>query len=171
MSERFVTVGKLGRTRGVKGELYIVAKTDFPQRFLKMTEIHLRYKDQWEIIRLESVRMVSGRPVVKLEGIDTPEKAARLTNREVGVPEDRIEKLPEGSYWVHDLIGCRAVDEKTGEDIGEIVDVETYPASDVYTIRTDDGKDVVIAAVDNYVKSIDIVNKKVVVDRTGIVEP
>ena len=171
MSEIFVTVGKLGRTRGVKGELYIIAETDFPGRFLKMTEIHLRNKEQWETIRLESVRMVSGRPVAKLEGIDTPEKAARLTNREIGVPEDQIEKLPEGSYWVHDLVGCRVVDEKTGEDIGEIVGVETYPSSDVYTIRTAEGKEAVIAAVDNYVKSIDIVNKKVIVDQAGIVEP
>ena len=171
MSERFVTVGKLGRTRGVKGELYIVAETDFPQRFLKMTEIHLRYKDQWEKIRLESIRMVSGRPAIKLEGIDTPEEAARLTNREIGVPEDQIEELPEGSYWVHDLIGCRAVDEKTGENIGEIVDVERYPANDVYTIRTSEGNEVLIAAVDKYVKSIDIVNKKVIVDQAGITEP
>ena len=170
MAERFVTVGKLGRTRGVKGELYIVAETDFPRRFLKMTEIYLRYKDKWETIRLESSRMVSGRPVIKLEGVDTPEQAARLTNREVGVPEDRIEKLPEGSYWIHDLVGCRAVDEKAGKDIGEIVDVEAYPANDVYAIRMADGKEVVIAAVEKYVKDIDIVNKKVTVDPAGITE-
>lgn len=171
MSDNFVTVGRLGRTRGVKGELYVVPETDFPERFLDMDEIFIQHKDGWQKTRLESTCLVSGRPVIKLEGIDTPEDAARLTNREVGVPEDQIERLPEGSFWIHDLIGCEVVEENSEVCLGEITGVERYPASDVYLIRTPDGKEVMIAAVGRFVKSVDVQARKVTIDKAGIVEP
>ncbi len=170
MSEEFVTVGKLGRTRGIHGEIWVVSETDFPDRFLQMTDLHLKYKDRWEMVAIESARFVSGRPVIKLEGIDNPEEAARLTNREIGVPKDQVMELPEGSFYIHDLIGCRVIDKESGAVIGEIVDVETYPANDVYVIRTTDGKDVSIAAVEEFVKNIDMTDKNVIIDPAGLLE-
>jgi 16S rRNA processing protein RimM len=169
--EIFVTVGRLGRARGVKGEVYIIPMTDFPERFLSMSQIHLKNRDQWETVRLQSARLVSGRPVIKLEGIETPEEASRLTNREVGVPKDAVIELPEGSFWIYDLIGCEVLEEDTGSHVGEIVNVETYPANDVYTIKTSEGKEVLIAAVAQFVKSVDITSRKITIDRAGIVEP
>ncbi len=171
MAEVFVTVGKLGRTRGVKGEMYIIPNTDFPGRFLDMSEIHLRYQDRWEKVHLDSSRIVSGRPVIKLEGIETPEEASRLTNREIGVPKDQVVKLPEGAFWIYDLIGCEVLEESTGARVGEIEAVETYPANDVYTIRTEDGKQLLIAAVHSFIKSVDVTGRKITIDRAGLIEP
>lgn len=171
MSDSFVTVGRLGRTRGVRGEMYIIPETDFPDRFLDMNEIFIQHKDGWKKTRLESSRIVSGRPVIKLEGIDTPEDAARLTNREVGVPEEEIANLPEGSFWIHDLIGCEVVEENSEVRLGEITGVERYPANDVYLIKTEDGKEVMIAAVEQFIKSVDMAARKVTIDKAGIIEP
>lgn len=171
MSDNFVTVGRLGRTRGVSGEIYIIPETDFPDRFLGMNEIFVQHKDGWKETRLESSRLVSGRPVVKLEGIDTPEDAARLTNREVGVREEEIVKLPEGSFWIHDLIGCEVIEENSEARLGEITGVERYPANDVYLVRTEDGKEVMIAAVGQFIKKVDTDARKVTIDRAGIIEP
>ena len=170
MCEVFVTVGRLGRTRGVRGEIYVIPDTDFPKRFLNMRELHLKTRDGWEKVTVDSARMVSGQPVLKLEGIETPEDAARFTNREIGVPEDEIAKLPEGSFWIHDLIGCQVIDNSTGSVIGEITAVETYPANDVYMIRTPEGKEVSIAAVESFVKKIEILDKKVFIDTAGILK-
>lgn len=170
MSEVFVTVGRLGRTRGVKGELYVTSETDFPQRFLTMREVYLRKKDNWEKLAVDAARVVSGRVVIKLKGIDSPEEAARYTNREIGIPQDQMVELPEGSFWISDLIGCEVIEESTGDVVGEIIEVETYPANDVYTIRTIDGKEVSIAAVEKFVKKVDITGKKVLIDGTGLLE-
>ncbi|MEW6411388.1 MAG: ribosome maturation factor RimM [Candidatus Zixiibacteriota bacterium] len=170
MSEEFVTVGRLGKTRGVHGEIWIVAETDFPDRFLQMTELYLRYKDHWEKLAIDSARLVSGRPVVKLEGFDNPEDAARLTNREIGVPKDQVVELPEGSFYIYDLIGCRVVDNDSDTVIGEIVNVETYPANDVYVIETAGGKKVSIAAVKEFIRDIDLAGKTVRIIAAGLLE-
>ena len=171
MSEEFVTVGMLGRTRGVQGEMYITPTTDFPDRFLGMREMYLRFGDHWEKVKVDSTRLVSGRPVIKLEGIDTPERAARLSNREIAVPKDQVVKLPEGSHYIFDLVGCKVIEDGTDLEIGEITNVETYPANDVYEIKAADGKKTLLAAVSKYVKSIDTANKRIVVDRAGLIEP
>lgn len=171
MSEEFVTVGKLGRTRGVQGELYITPLTDFPDRFFGMQEMYLRSRNRWEKVKVDSIRIVSERPVVKLEGIDTPERAARLSNREIGVPKDQVVKLPEGAHYIFDLVGCKVIEQGTDLEIGEITNVETYPANDVYEIKTVDGKRNLLAAVSQYVKSIDTVNKRIFVNRAGLIEP
>lgn len=163
-------VGRLGRTRGVKGEIYIIAETDFPDRFLDMKEIFVQNKDGWLKVQLESSRLVSGQPVVKLKGIDTPEDAARMTNREVAVPKDQMVELPDNSFWIHDLVGCEVVEENSHITIGEITSVERYPANDVYVIMTTDGKEVQIAAVEKYVKSVDTDARKVTIDKAGIIE-
>lgn len=170
MSEEFVTVGRLGKTRGVHGEIWIVPETDFPDRFLQMTELFLRYKDHWEKFAIDSARFVSGRPVIKLEGFDNPEDAARLTNREIGVPKDQVVELPEGSFYIYDLIGCRVVDDESEAVIGEIVNVETYPANDVYVIATAEGKRISIAAVSEFIRNIDMTGKTVRIIAAGLLE-
>lgn len=168
MEEKLVTVGRLGRTRGVAGELYIVPETDFPERFLGLREIYVKRHGQWEKLLIESTRFVSGRPVIKFENVNTPEEAARLTNREMAVPKEEIYSLPEGRFYIHDLIGCRVFDDQSGDLIGEIVSVETYPANDVYEIRTSDGKNVVFPAVEKFVRDIDLENRKVVIVSGGL---
>lgn len=168
MEEELITVGRLGRTRGVAGELYIVPETDFPERFLGLREIYVSRQGQWEKLLIESTRLVSGRPVIKFENVNTPEEAARLTNREMAVPKEEIYRLPEGRFYIHDLIGCQVFDHESGGLIGEIVSVETYPANDVYGIKTTEGKDVLFPAVEEFVREIDIVNRKVIIASIGL---
>ena len=169
MSIEFVTVGKLGRTRGVQGELYIIPETDFPDRFLGLTEIYIKSKHGWEITQIDSTRLVSGRPIIKLKNVDSPEDAALFTNREIGVPKDQIVELPDDSFYIFDLVGCRVYDEQNNP-VGDISDVEQMPANDVYVIVTDDNKTLQVPAVKQFVKLVDIKNKKIIVSRDGILD-
>jgi 16S rRNA processing protein RimM len=167
-TRKFITVGKLGRVRGVKGEIYVTPLTDFPERFVGQKEIYIDNRGQWVKFKIESARLMSGRPVLKLEGIDNPEDAARLTNRGLAVTDDELVKLPEGSYFIFDLIGCRVYDGATGNFIGELVDVQRQPANDVYVIKKEDGEEMVLAAIKKFVTSIDIKEKKIIIDQAGL---
>ena len=169
-AQKFITVGKLGKVRGVKGEIYITPLTDFPERFVGQKEIYIDNRGQWVKFKIESARLIAGRPVLKLEGIDNPEDAARLTNRGLAVTEDQLVKLPEGSYFIFDLIGCRVYDSATEVYIGELVDVQQQPANDVYVIKKENGDEMVLAAIRQFVKRIDIKEKKIMIDQAGLLK-
>ncbi len=159
-----VRVGQLGRTRGTNGELWITPDTDFPDRFIGLTEIYVDSSGNWEKIEIESVRMVSGRPVIKFPGIQTPEEAALMTNKLLAVSKDDVVELPDGDYYIFDLIGCNAFDSTTDDCIGTVVDVETYPANDVYVVESEDKKKLRIPAVVRFVKDVNIERQRIVVD-------
>jgi len=159
-----VTVGRLGRARGVHGEIFVTPETDFPERFEDISEILVKTVDSWKMYAIEWSKMISDRPVIKFESIHSPEEAGRLTNRLLGVPKHDLVKLPEDTFFLFDLVGCRVFDEKSGESLGLIVDVECYPGNDVYVIELESGKQVQIPAVKEFIKNVAVAEKKVKID-------
>ena len=168
--EEFVTVGRLGRPWGVKGEIFVTPLTDFPERFDNIEEIFVSSKNDWEKKKVVSSKFISGRPVLLFENINSPEQASRLTNRYLAIPKSMVRELPEGSNYIYDLIGCQVIDDKTGEAIGKITEVELFPANDVYMIETNDGKIKSLPVIERYVKKVDADSKKVFVDPSGMIE-
>jgi 16S rRNA processing protein RimM len=166
--EDFIIVGKLGRTRGVHGEINVTPDTDFPERFDGLKEIYVKDRADWKKFKIVASRFVSGRPVLTLEGIGNPEDASRLTNRLLAVPKSQVVKLPDDTYFIFDLVGCRVIEDGSGRTLGEVEDVEQYPANDVYVIRTTDGRKVLFPAAREFVKSVDIENKKITVEPGGL---
>ena len=165
---KYIEIGQLGRTRGVAGEMYVTPLTDFPERFLDMREVHVSVRGDWQLFRLEFTRLVGGRPVVKFIGIDTREEASRLTNSLLAVPIEQVVSLPEGSYYVFDLVECEVIDETTGRRLGRIHDVRQFPANDVYVVATEDGREVLFPAVKAFVRRVDITARKIFVMPGGM---
>ena len=148
--------------------MFVTPLTDFPDRFLDMTSVFVSVNGTWDRFEIESTEMIGGRPVMKLKTIDTPEDAARLAQCELAVTRDQVVPLAPDRYYVFDLIGCAAVDALTGEPIGTIADVQRYPANDVYVIEAADGGKMICPAVAAFVLSVDIITRRVVVDRGGL---
>lgn len=168
MSAEYITVGKLGRTRGLHGEIYVTPSTDFPDRFLGLKSIFVKSLSDWENLKIVSTRIISGRPVLKFKDVNTPEDAARLTNRELAVLKSEVFELPTDRFYIFDLVGSEVYDSETNELIGEITDVIQYPANDVYQITGPDNSLVFCPAVKQFVSRVEIDNKKVFVDKNGL---
>ena len=169
-NETYIIIGKLGKTRGVRGEIRVTVFSDFPERFVDLTEVFVGNRGTWEKRKLESAQMISGRPVLKFEGVNSPEEASRLTNRELAVTRDQVVELPEGMFYIFDLIGCRVFAGDDDASIGEVIDVRQYPANDAYVIKMNDGRVMSLAAVVQFIKHVDVENKKIVIDSAGLVE-
>ena len=163
-----ITVGKIGRPRGLNGELYVSPNTDFLERFENLTEILIKGNEGWEIIKVVSSKIISGRPVLKFNRVDNPEEAARLTNKLIGVPKEQAFVLPDDTFYLFDLVGCKVYDFVSQEEYGEIFDVEQYPANDIYHVKNLEGKIILVPAVKKYIKEVDINDKKIVIDLTGL---
>lgn len=164
----FVIVGRLGRRRGVAGEIFVTPETDFPERFEGMTEIYLKRRAEWVKMKIIATSFVAGRPVLKFEGVNTPEDAARLVNLDLAVPRSQMFELPEGLFYIFDLIDCDVIDTVSGQKVGKLKDVEQFPANDVYVVEKLDGRLARLAATKDFVKEIDIDGKRVLIDTNGM---
>ena len=165
-----VVIGRLGRSRGLDGDIYVTPLTDYPERFAGMTELFVGSQDGWRKSKVIAARMISGRPVLRFENVNSPEEASRMTNRELAVARDKLVELPEGAHFVFELVGCQAVEEATGALIGEVIDVEKYPANDVYVVRTGEGKKLLVPAVKQFVKRVDVEARTIALATAGLLD-
>lgn len=147
MSGRFLEAGELVAAHGVHGEVKILPWADSPE-FL--TDFDTYFIDN-KPYTVESSRVHKTCVLAKLRGIDTPEAATLLRGRHICVERDKAQ-LPEGRFFIADLLGCRVIDEVQGE-LGELKDVLTLPASDVYVVKGT--RSYMIPAVKEFVKQID----------------
>jgi 16S rRNA processing protein RimM len=119
--------------------------------------------DKRQKLRIHSVTLIGGRPVVKIKGVRTREEAARLTNFSVEIPGEKARVLPEGSFYQFELIGCRVIGADRTE-YGVIEEVLFYPANDVYRIRSERFGETLFPAVDRFVVRVDVPGREIVID-------
>ncbi len=171
MSENqdYIVVGLLGKTRGVDGEMWVTPLTDFPDRFLDIESIYVEVKNSWELMKIASADLHSNRPVLKLDGLKNKEEASRFTNRRLAVTRKELIGLPEDTYYVFDLIGMAVIEDKTGEKLGVVTDVNSYPANDAYDVKLNDGSEKQLAAVEQYIKRVDLEKKEIAIDPAGLI--
>lgn len=164
MKERpeYVIVGRFGRPRGVYGEIYIVPISDNPERFHNEVTLWIESGSGYTKLITESIRYISGKPVVKIEGYNSREQVSELTNEYLYIGSNDLGKLPEGSYYIFDLIGCRVTDINNRE-LGLVCDVLSYPANDVWVIEVKNGEKVLFPAVENFIDVVDIEKRRIVI--------
>ena len=146
MEKQFLEAGEIVSTHGIQGEVKILPWADSPEFLLSFRTLYLNGQPY----TVQSSRVHKTCVLAKLQGIDNPEDATLLRGKVVSIDRSQV-KLPKGTVFIADLIGCRVLDD-AGAEIGKIKDVLTMPASDVYVIHGE--KDYMIPAVKEFVKEI-----------------
>ena len=146
MEKQFLEAGEIVSTHGVQGEVKILPWADSPEFLLSFRTLYLNGQPY----TVQSSRVHKTCVLAKLQGIDNPEDATLLRGKVVSIDRSQV-KLPKGTVFIADLIGCRVLDD-AGTEIGKIKDVLTMPSSDVYVIHGE--KDYMIPAVKEFVKEI-----------------
>lgn len=114
-------VGTVARPHGSRGAVVVNPETDFPaDRFAPGAVIYARVAGDAEPLIVAGRRMQGGRPIVSFEGIDSIDAAERLRRAELRIPVEQLVPLPEGTFYRHDLIGCR-VETVDGRQVGTVV--------------------------------------------------
>lgn len=155
-------VGKIVNTHSLKGEVKVISSTDFEEeRFKKGSKLLITRGNQ--LIReavVQSYRNHKNFLLVKFEGIDSVEEAEKLKNLQIKIDSDEVGELEENEFYFHQIIGCEVFDEND-KNLGEIIDILTPGANDVWVIKGEHGKEILIPYIEDVVKQIDITNKKV----------
>lgn len=148
MAVNLLETGEIVSTHGIQGEVKILPWADGPEFLLDFDTFYLRGKP-YEVLH---ARVHKTCVLAKLRGIDTPEQATALRGQVVCIDRSDV-KLPEGTVFIADLIGCRAITEESVE-IGKITEVLTMPSSDVYVIQGE--HKYMIPSVKEFVKEINV---------------
>lgn len=152
MRKEFLEAGKIVGTHGIRGMVRIQPWSDdceflcgFKRFFIGNAKLETAVTD---------VRP-NGRVVIaKLDGVDSVEAAERLRESIVFIKRDDTD-IPEGRYFVSEIIGCKVFDAKTDKLLGILSDVSQTGANDVWHIESD-GKEYLVPAIDDVIVSVDI---------------
>lgn len=155
-------VGKIVNTHSLRGEVKVISSTDFEeQRFEKGTELLITRGNQVvKEVTVESYRTHKNNLLVKFVGIDSIEEAEKLKNLQIKIDSDNIGELEENEFYFHEIIGCEVFDEN-GKSLGEISEILTPGANDVWVMKSQNGKEILIPYIEDVVKKIDVENKKI----------
>jgi 16S rRNA processing protein RimM len=148
----YLIVGYLRRAHGVRGEMVMEIHTDFPERLKPETKVFVG-KD-YQPMTIATARNHSEGLLIKLNGIDAPEEAARYRNQLVYVTAADRPPLPKGQFYVHELIGFEVVDEEDGL-IGKLTEILQTGANDVYVVTRPDASEVLLPVIPSVVLEID----------------
>jgi 16S rRNA processing protein RimM len=154
MSE-YITVGKITTSCGIKGEVKVIPYTDFPERFAHTKRLFICKEGFRCEVELERANCCGKYIIMKLEGIDSPEKAAEYRNALLQIPRDEVWPLPEGSYYHFQIVGLK-VFTVDGLFLGQVVDILETGSNDVYVIRDDRKKEHLLPALRDVVRDIDL---------------
>lgn len=159
MKDSYFTVGIVVNTHALRGEVRVLSRTDFPDvRFKAGSKLFLRAPGQTPI---REVVVKTGRQhrnvwILGFQGIGSINDVENWKGMELCIHESNLQTLPQGTYYVYQLTGLRVVADD-GRDVGELVEVLSPGANDVYVVRGGlQGRDVLIPAIPDCVLHVDL---------------
>ncbi|MGC8838355.1 MAG: ribosome maturation factor RimM [Anaerolineae bacterium] len=150
---QYLAIAQIVAPHGIRGEVRATILTDFPERFALLKVVYLG--EEARPVRLEGYRFHRGQVLLKLAGYDTRTEAEELRQVLVQVPVDEAMPLPEGTYYVHEILGLEAWTE-SGEFLGEVVEVLETGANDVYVLQGGPLGEILIPALESVVLEVDL---------------
>ena len=160
--EEYFEIGQIVNTSGLKGVIKVKPFTDDITKFSDLKTIYISVKKELKEFKIEQVRFSKNIVFLKLHGIDTIEDAENYRNLYIKIKRNKDEKLEEDSYYIVDILGCKVYTEEQ-KKLGKIVDVFSTGSNDVYVVKDEFGKQILLPAIKDVIKKVDIENKKITV--------
>jgi 16S rRNA processing protein RimM len=158
-----ISVARIARPQGHRGEVIADLLTDFPERFARLSRVFVKRADgRFLLLDLESSRMHKGRIALKFAGCDSIDGAEELRGARVVVSRDQLVELPEDTYYDFDLIGCEVVAIE-GQQLGRVEEVQNYGAAPLLVVR-DGAREILIPLALSICVEIDTERKRIVVN-------
>lgn len=158
MLNDYLAVGKVVNTHGVKGELKVIPLTSDLARFDYLLFVTAIYDGKPKEFRVMGSRFHKNFVLIKLKGIDNMNDAEKLKGQDLLVERKHARTLEEDEYFICDLIGMKVYE----NDIllGSITDVLETGSNDVYIIKGENNKEILLPALKSVVEKVDIENKR-----------
>ncbi|MCQ2361470.1 MAG: ribosome maturation factor RimM [Acidaminococcaceae bacterium] len=152
-----IVIGKIVAPHGVRGDIRILPLTETPEIYLNLDYLLLEKGGR---LNITNARFQKNMVLLSTEEITNMDEAEKLRNQNVLVEKEKLPPLPEGRYYVSDLVGFACLNEE-GEKIGIFKDTMQTGSNDVFVIKANDGKEILVPAIRDYILEINTEKKEI----------
>lgn len=161
MKKTYLKIGKIVGSHGIKGMVRVECWCDSPE-FLCNFKRLFTAENESAVLKIEKSSPHKNIALIKIKGIDTIEQAEEMRGQILYIFRDDAE-LPDGQYFIQEIMGCKVYDINTKEYYGEIADISPTGANDIWHIIKDNNE-YLFPSVPHFVNDVDIVGETIYID-------
>lgn len=158
--EKYLRVGIITTTHGIKGEVKVHPTTDDLNRFKDLKKVYLDTGKDYLPLEIEGVKYFKQLVILKFKGYDNINDIEKYRGRDILIPREEAIKLKENEYFICDLIGSEVYTDD-GKKLGILSEILTTAANDVYVVKSEENKEVLLPSIKECILDVDIINKKI----------
>ncbi len=160
--EELLSIGKILKPHGIRGEVKVLPLTDFPQRFDLLSHIQVLTRDHRILnLTIQKVRYEKNFVYLKFKEYTSPDQVKDLRGGLLKIKRSEAVDLPEGQYLYFDIIGL-SVRTEAGQELGVVEDIFSTGSNDVYVVKSQN-KEHLIPATTEIIKKIDLAEKVLII--------
>lgn len=160
--DNYLRVGVISSTHGIKGEVKVFPTTDDSKRFENLKEVILDTGKEYIPLEIAGVKYFKKLVILKFKGIDNINDIEKYKGKDLLVTRENALELKEDEYFIFDLIDSDVITED-GNKLGVLTEILTTGANDVYVVKTDNNKEILLPAIKECILNVDVSNKKITV--------
>ena len=160
---KYLELGQIVNVKGLKGEVKVNSFTDDNTKFERIPKVFLKRKNDLTEYEIEKVGYNKNQVIIKFKNVNSVEEAETLRNYYIVVDREIFGELPEGVYYIADLLGLDVYTED-GTLLGKVDDIFSTGSNDVYVVKDELGKQKLLPGIDEVIKQIDLESGKIIVN-------
>lgn len=160
---KYLEIGQIVNTFGIKGMVKVKPFTDdIHKRFDTLEKVYIESKKSKKEYQIEEVKYHKNMVLIKFKGIENPEEANVLRESYLLVDRETQEPLEEGTYYIVDMIGLEVYTDEE-EKLGILEDIFNTGSNDIYVVKNEQGKQILLPAIKDVIQKVDMENKRMTV--------
>lgn len=162
MKQEYFEIGQIVNTFGIKGFVKVNPFTDDLERFEELDSVFVVKNKELIEMKIEEIKYHKNLVLIKFKGIEDINMAEKYKGCYIKIKREATRKLPKDTYFIADLIGL-PVYEENGNLLGKLDDIYNNKSHDIYVVKDELGKQILLPSTKEVIKQIDIENEKIVV--------
>ena len=155
-------VGQIVNTFGIKGFVKVKPWVNDIERFDDLEKVYVKIKKETQKLEIEEVKYHKDMVLIKFKGIETVEQAETLRNCYLEIDREDAVPLEEGTYYIVDLLESDVYTDE-GQHLGKLEDIYNTGAKDIYVVKNELGKTVLLPGIPEVIKEVNLEEKKITV--------
>ena len=160
LMEKYLEIMEITKPQGLKGEMRAKYYCDDPDEVGEFDVLFLGKEKK--PVKLTSFRVNKNMVIIALEGVNTVEEARKLAGKFIYIDREDVE-LEENVWFIKDLIGLDVIDADSGEKYGVVEEILQNAPTDVYSVRTREGKQLLFPSIPEVLLDININERKILI--------